>query len=221
MREHETDWRKVVGWLTGPLPAGKRIFYQKHMPHHLLPGMAIDWIDTLTNCFLIREPGETLLSLIEFLPSPTTEETGLPQQVALFERACQHTGSTPPVIDAREMLADPRGMLRALCARVGVPFCDAMLGWPPGPRNTDGAWAKHWYAKVYDTTGFGPHRPKGGRLPDHLRPVLDECQELYQRLKRWRISTSSRSASLPNDSQFGLTADGARRGIDAIDPRPG
>src|SRR5438132_14372585 len=53
---HETDWRKVVAWLTGPIPGGKRIFYQKHIAHHILPGMPIDWINKLENCLLIREP---------------------------------------------------------------------------------------------------------------------------------------------------------------------
>src|SRR6476620_2511022 len=60
---HETDWRKVVGWLIGPIPGGKNIFYQKHMAHHLLPGMATDWTDQYSNCFLIRQPREMLLSL--------------------------------------------------------------------------------------------------------------------------------------------------------------
>src|SRR5687767_15648058 len=33
----ETDWRTVAAWLTGPVPEGKAIWYQKHMAHHLLP----------------------------------------------------------------------------------------------------------------------------------------------------------------------------------------
>ena len=31
LAHHETDWRKVVTWLTGPVPEGKAIFYQKHI----------------------------------------------------------------------------------------------------------------------------------------------------------------------------------------------
>ena len=33
----ETDWRKVIAQLTGPIPNGKRIFFQKQMAHHLAP----------------------------------------------------------------------------------------------------------------------------------------------------------------------------------------
>ncbi len=55
---YETDWRQVVAQLTGPIPGGKTIWFQKHMTHHLLPHLELDWIDRLTNCFLIRDPRE-------------------------------------------------------------------------------------------------------------------------------------------------------------------
>src|SRR6266851_353250 len=54
----ENDWRKVVAWLTGPVPDGKAIFYQKHMTHHLLPAIDRGWLDRVTNAFLIRAPRE-------------------------------------------------------------------------------------------------------------------------------------------------------------------
>ena len=44
----ETDWRKVVASLTGPAPAGKAVFYQKHMTHHMLPHIGHDWFDAVT-----------------------------------------------------------------------------------------------------------------------------------------------------------------------------
>src|SRR6266550_3804085 len=50
----ETDWRKVVSQLTGPIFFDKQIYFQKHMTHHLLPEMGTDWLLQLTNCFLIR-----------------------------------------------------------------------------------------------------------------------------------------------------------------------
>src|SRR5262245_23723791 len=40
----QTDWRKVVAWLTGDVPRGKRVFFQKHMAHHLLPEIDRGWL---------------------------------------------------------------------------------------------------------------------------------------------------------------------------------
>src|SRR5439155_9136482 len=71
IRCHETDWRKVAAWLTGPVPEGRRIFYQKQMAHHLLPEMAGEWLQALTHCFLIRDPAEMLPSLLRVLPNAT------------------------------------------------------------------------------------------------------------------------------------------------------
>lgn len=183
---HETDWRKVVDWLTGPLPQGKSVFYQKQMAHHLLPNIEIDWLGSLTNCFLIREPREMITSLIEFLPKPRVEDTGLPQQVKIFEMIRERTGQTPPVLDSKDVLQNPRGVLTRVCELVGLEFCEEMLEWPPGFRETDGVWAKHWYAKVEHTTSFARYQPKPDQVPDELQDVLDECNDLYSQLFQHR-----------------------------------
>src|SRR5436309_1225975 len=39
----ETDWRKIVAHLTGPIPGAARILFQKQMTHHLLPEVPRDW----------------------------------------------------------------------------------------------------------------------------------------------------------------------------------
>lgn len=187
IRHHETDWSKVVAWLTGPLPEGTRVFYQKHMAHHLLPSIPRDWLDQLTHCFLIREPREMLTSLLEFLPRPQLADTGLPQQVEIFERVRERSGHTPPVLDARDVLQDPPRMLRQLCEAVSVPFETRMLKWPAGPRATDGVWSRYWYKKVEQTTEFAPYRPKPDPVPPELQGLLDECDALYRRLHAHRL----------------------------------
>src|SRR5437660_4226381 len=42
-----TDLAEAVALLLGPVPGGRRIFYQKHMAHHLLPGMDLAWVKKL------------------------------------------------------------------------------------------------------------------------------------------------------------------------------
>lgn len=184
---HETDWRKVVDWLTGPIPDGKTVFYQKQMAHHLLPNMDRGWIDQLTSVLLIREPREMLTSLLEFIPQPRPEHTGLPQQVELLHHLRNDRGVDPPILDARDVLDDPEGMLRRLCDRVGLPFYEEMLNWPAGQRDTDGAWAPFWYDKVYQTTTFGAYRPKEEAVPAELAGVLAECEVLYAELHEQRL----------------------------------
>jgi len=179
---HETDWQNVVAELTGPLPAGKTIYYQKQMAQHLLPHIPLDWTDGLTNAFLIRDPREMLLSLLEFFPNPEIEESGLPQQLELFRREKERTGSIPAVIDSKDVLLNPSGMLRQLCERIEIPFDEQMLRWEPGLHETDGIWANHWYANVAKTTTFGSYYPRTGKLPAQHQSLLARCEEIYQEL---------------------------------------
>lgn len=184
---HEADWRAVVRELSGPLPAGRTLFYQKHMAHHLLAEIERDWLDGLTHAFLIREPRAMLLSLDKVTPNPRLEDTGLPQQVEIFRREVERTGRTPPVLDARDVLEDPRARLGELCDAVGLPFLEEMLAWPAGKRQTDGIWSKHWYAAVERTTGFAPYTERDEALPAALEPLADVCQPYYEELAAHRL----------------------------------
>lgn len=185
---HEPDWRKVVAQIVhDPLPSGKTIYYQKHMTHHLLDHMDMDWVDTLINCFLIRNPREVITSYIKVRPQVTLADLGLSEGCRLFEHVRKQTGAAPPIIDSRDVLEDPRRILGLLCARIGVPFDEQMLRWPAGPRPSDGVWAKYWYDAVWASTGFEPHRAKEDAVPDHLQGLLAEANELYAQLYVHRL----------------------------------
>ena len=192
VRSQPTDWREVTAWLTGPVPEGRRVFYQKHMGHHLLPNIGRDWLDTLTHVFLIRDPRELLPSLAAKLEDFELLDTGYPQQLELFERVARRSGSPPPVVDSGDLLRDPEGVLRALCEAVGLDFTERMLAWPPGPRPTDGVWARHWYGNVEGSTGFAPYRSQRAEpLTGPLAELEAHCRESYERLHALRLRALS------------------------------
>ncbi len=188
MAAEPTDWPSALRRMFAALPPGRSIHYHKQMAHHLLPGQDRQWILRLCNALLIRNPAEMLASLSRVLPRPTLEQTGLPQQVELLHMLRKQTGETPPVIDARDVLEHPHGMLTALCQSLGVAFDEAMLSWPTGPQPTDGIWGQHWYENLWRSTGFEPYRPKPIDLPDELRPLLTECERLYAELYAQRLT---------------------------------
>ncbi|HJR12270.1 MAG TPA: hypothetical protein VJ833_00025 [Rhodanobacteraceae bacterium] len=186
----ENDDAKVASALTGPIPGGKSIWYQKHMTQHMLPDMPLDWLDRVTNCFLIREPERVAASFTVQRPDAAAWELGFEQQARLFDHVCDRLGRAPPVIDAADVLKDPRGTLGALCAKLGIPFSDRMLHWPPGPRTSDGVWAPHWYAAVERSTGFAPYRPCNTKLSGFQQRLADQCRPHYERLAAHCLSVS-------------------------------
>ncbi len=184
----DTDWRSVVRRLTaGEIPEGTRVHFQKHMSQHLLDGMQGAWLDQLTHAFLIREPRAMLASLHRVWPGPALADTGLPQQVAIFDRVAERTGDTPPVLDSRDLLRDPAGVLAAFCERLGLPFHEQMLSWGTGPRETDGVWGETRYTNVRASTGFRPERPPTAELPRELEPLAERCTVLYEKLFAHRL----------------------------------
>jgi hypothetical protein len=78
-------------------------------------------------------------------------------------------------------------VLGQLCAAVGVPFDDAMLSWPAGPRPEDGVWAPHWYAAVERSTGFEPYVHRDVEVPQQLLRLLERCQPYYDLLAPHRL----------------------------------
>ena len=198
----ETDWRKVVEQCsrnanpvedspgrarTLSAPTGKKIFYQKQMTHHLLPEISRDWLRDVTNCFLIRDPAEVIASYIKKNPEPELNDLGFVQQAEIFDFVRRQTDSIPPVIDAGDVLRDPERLLRLLCDAIGVEFSDAMLSWPPGRRETDGIWAKYWYAEVERSTSFQPYRERKIELPQRLRELEQRCRHCYEQLHAVRL----------------------------------
>ncbi|HEX6709230.1 MAG TPA: hypothetical protein VF068_02775 [Rubrobacter sp.] len=166
-------------------PCERPVHFFKNMAHHL-PGLDPAFLSSITNMLLIRDPTEMLPSLTRQLPSPTLRDTGLREQAGILDSILAR-GGDPIVLDARELLLDPPGVLRQVCARLGIPFEQAMLTWPAGPKPEDGVWARHWYHNVHASTGFAPYRPRTEPFPEHLKPLLKECLPHYERLRSYAI----------------------------------
>jgi hypothetical protein len=183
----ETDWRKVIEQLAGPIPGHKGIFYQKQMTHHLLPEIDRTWLGAITNCFLIRDPAEVIVSYLKKNNDPAPEDIGFVQQAEIFDWVREQTGAIPPVIDARDVIENSGKILRSLCDATGVEFTESMLSWPPGLRATDGIWAKHWYNEVATSSGFRKAPTPIASIPERLRTVHDQSRECYERLYQYRL----------------------------------
>ena len=183
----EADWRRVTAWLTGSIPAGKAIWYQKHMTHHLLPHIERGWLGRLTHVFLIRDPREVLLSYVRSRPNVAAADLGVLQQHEIFDYVRGLTGGTPVVIDAGQFLRAPAAQLQALCEALGIPFTERMLSWPAGPRASDGVWAPYWYEAVLRSRGFEPYRERDHTVPHKYQRIIDAVMPSFEALYEMRL----------------------------------
>lgn len=183
---NESDWDSLVNRCLAP--AGKPVFYQKHMTHHMLPGFDRGWIRNLTNAFLIRSPERVLASYSVKWPDVTLRDIGFVEQLEIFEMVADHLGKTPPVVDTEDIVDDPHAMLAKLCKACGIPFDPAMLSWPAGPKPFDGVWAPHWYNMAWQSTGLSKPESREVNLPSHLQRIADEARPYYEKMRASRIT---------------------------------
>ncbi len=175
------DEAEAVRRCTEPaLGDGISVSYQKHMAHHLVEGMDLGWIGEASNLLLVRHPRRVIASYLKVRDRPTLTDLGLEQQSQLMERF-----GPLPVVDADIFLRDPESGLGAMCSYAGVDFDPAMLTWPVGTRESDGAWAPFWYGAVERSRGFSPapaDDPAMVPLPDAFDRLAHEAQRIYDDL---------------------------------------
>ena len=156
------------------------VLFFKHMTHHLND---LDWsfMRRTVNVILTRDPVEMLPSYAKQVAQPALHDVGYALHLELLDYL-REIGQEPPVLDAKQTLLNPRGVLTKLCQKRGIPFDAAMLGWEAGARPEDGSWAKYWYHAVHRSTTFQQYSPKTEPFPEKLRPLLAECQPYYDKL---------------------------------------
>ena len=182
-----TDWNSVTNNMTGSIPEGKDIWYQKHMAQHNLPGKDMTWIQKVQNIFLIRHPREVILSYMKKYEITSITQLGYPQQKVLFTILKKCSSGMPLILDARDVLENPEGMLKGLCERLTIPFYKEMLSWPAGRRESDGIWGNHWYASVEASTGFEENVENDNIIPPEQEEIYEACMDCYQQLYQHRI----------------------------------
>ena len=178
----ETDPKQVAAACAAD-PAQHR--YMKHMPHHMLDGVPLDWTQDCVNVHLIRHPARVIASYAAKRENPTLEDIGYVQQTALYDKI----GGL--VIDSHDIRENPEAALRVLCDAIDLPFDASMLHWPAGPKPFDGVWASHWYGAVHRSTGFAGAE---GPLPELSGDAAKLCQEAlphYDALKARKLLITS------------------------------
>lgn len=189
----EPDPAAVARSMTdAPLPPGKSVQYQKHMTHHMIPAFPRGWLADVSNVFLIREPEAVLASYVRKRETVTLDDVGFRQQAEIFDAVADRLGRAPPVVESADILADPPGMLRALCAALALPFDPSMLRWPAGGRPEDGVWAPHWYGAAWRSTGFADqagHEP--ATLSADLAAIAARARPFHRKLAQHRLRAAA------------------------------
>ena len=187
LKSQSNNWHEVVEHITSELTNSATIYYQKHMAHHIFPHNDMEWVKSFKNCFLIRHPKEVILSYSKKNEIKNARDLGFLQQVQLFKKIKNITGTTPAIFDSMDILLAPKVLLKKLCKYLEIEFSNKMLKWPKGIRDTDGVWASHWYKNVINSDGFRPYNKRNEDLNINQIKLFEESMDYYNYLSSFKI----------------------------------
>ena len=133
------------------------------------------FLDSITNVLLIRDPTEMLPSLAGNSALPPCGTRACASRTLSSTRSWRAVRK-PIVLDARELLLDPPGVLRLSLRRSRHTFRrrHALLAGRPETRGR--RLGQHWYHNVHASTGFAPYSPQGPVSPP--RALLESAAPL-------------------------------------------
>ena len=154
------------------------VLFLKNMAHHHQQ-MKLDFLENMTNLFLVRNPHQLIASFAQVIENPTMQDIGLEKSWELFNIVKRQN---PIVLDSAEILKDPKGLLKKLCKKLQIKFYDEMLSWKKGGIKEDGPWAKFWYKHVHNSNGFTKQKTSSRELPKNCQSLYIESLKYYDKL---------------------------------------
>ena len=182
IKKYSSNYNEIVNYLTNEIPQKKKIWYQKHMSHHILNLEKIDWIKNCENCILLRHPKEVINSYSIKNKLNSVEELGYPQQYEIVN-FLKKINKSFTVIDSSELLNNPEKVLSAWCKKINIKFDKSMLSWEKGYHSNDGIWRKFWYDNVIKTNRFQKYEKKDITIENKYDSIYNESMRYYRYLK--------------------------------------
>ena len=104
----------------------------------------------------------------------------------------------PLVIDADELLANPRGIMEHYCKETGLPFEEQMLTWEPGEVKD---WMSYKHTHVFKDTllkSSGFMKPQELPQDSDVQSLPKEAQDLIQEMLPYYEAMYSERLQLTN-----------------------
>tara|TARA_B100000809_G_scaffold238546_1_gene259421 strand:- start:2409 stop:3140 length:732 start_codon:yes stop_codon:yes gene_type:complete len=180
----ENDGIKVVDMMINS--SESEVLFFKNMTHHLLD-LDRSFMNGVINIILTRHPIDMLPSFDKVIQNPSLDDVGYKLHMDLIQEFRKNDIDFV-VLDSKNVLLNPEGVLKQLCEHIGIPFDEKMLKWNPSKRPEDGIWAKYWYDKVHKSSGFSEYKAKTDPFPKHLERLLQECLPYYMELQKLALT---------------------------------
>ena len=150
--------------------------------------------------FLIRHPLKSIPSQIRAskkcgLTSPL-DDNGVKELYDLFKIVQEKLDPHPIVIDADDLLANPKDVMERYCIATGLPFEEQMLTWEPGEVQDWKTYKyyKEFFSTIMESSGFLKPRADSTTVTDlsqEAQDVYHQVLPFYEHMYRVRLQPNS------------------------------
>ena len=187
IKNYETNINTLISKMTSK-NLDKKIFYLKHMTHHMIKRTPINWIKKNKNCLLIRKPEKVISSYLKKNILNRSEDLGFPNQIKIY-KFLKKNKLDIVIINSDDLILNSEKTIKLLCKKLKINFRKKMLNWPKGARVSDGIWGKIWYKNVVKTNSFQSKMiEKKIQIPSKYNSILRECNKIYDELNLYNIN---------------------------------
>ena len=180
----------------------EKVFVKEHAIYAYPDKIPDDILCSAANSFIIRTPEKAIKSLYrqtlaKFEDSVwdrmVVEEVGYHEQWLMYDKIVNKLGQNAIIIDADDLMANPRDILINYCKFVGLEYNEKMLDWSNDKNINDKPWdfiPISWVSDVKSTTGFRKQdkvQDEGIEYPAIVQDTIDANMCWYQRLYDQRL----------------------------------
>jgi len=186
LEEYDSNFERIFKNLIDEVPNNKKIWYQKHMAHHLISINDLSWIKNFNNCILIRHPKYVINSYIKKNTLKNVSDLGYRQQLSIV-KFLQKEKIKFHIIDSDDFLDNPERKLSDWCNFLKIDFDQKMLSWPKGPHQNDGIWGKHWYNNINNSENFLRKKEISSNRYKEFESIYSDAVYCYKKIYTMNI----------------------------------
>ena len=155
---------------------------------------------TFKHTFIIRDPYKSFSSFIrlgkEAKIDIVPEEYGVREVYDMYKTVKESVDPNPVVVDADDLIKNPRDIMKSYCNATGLTYTDDMLTWTPGVVEDwkkvnahchifqERAMMSSGFIKPADSTS---HTMSIDELSDDVKEILEDAMTCYQEMYSARI----------------------------------
>ncbi len=167
------------------------LVFIKEMAYQGLPYIDKDFLASVINTFIVRDPQEAMASWDRVNQVPADEEFGFDALKKMSDLVTKQLEQKAIVVEANSFRIDPERVLSEYCQRIGVNFYSEMLSWNQEKWRECQPYEMEsrakWYKTLDSSSRITPPTKEKVEIRSENIEMVERAQKVYEELSHFAI----------------------------------